>query len=111
MSIEALDCQTCPDQAKLSLSIPDLPDDVQSGADAIFAHLAGNGLVPHIQCDGHPISIAVRLAKEFQNFTPENLKDKSNILLNFLVETIAQYAEETHAATLSFEFQFQRGMA
>ena len=111
MSTETLDCRTCPDSANIALSIPDLPDEVQKSADAILSHLAGNGLRPHIQCDGHPIAIAVRLAKEFNTFTPEGLKPQGNQILDFLVQSVAQYAEETHAATLSFEFKFDRGVA
>lgn len=111
MSVETLDCKTCPDSADIALSIPDLPHHVQKSADAILAHLAGNGLSPHIQCDGHPITIAVQLAKEFNAFTPEPLKNQGLALLGFLVQSVTQYAEETHAATLSFEFRFDRGVA
>lgn len=95
---------------KLSLSIPDLPDEVQSSADVILGHLAGQGLMPHLEMQGHPISIAVRLAKEFQAFTPQHLTQQSQTLLGFLTETLTQYAEETHAATLSFDFSFVRGV-
>lgn len=111
MSTETIDKPFCDhqDKDKLSLSIPDLPDEVQRHADTMLGHLAGQGLTPKIEMQGHPITIAVKLAKEFQAFTPQHLTEASQSLLGFLVDTLTQYAEDTHAATLSFDFNFIRG--
>jgi hypothetical protein len=87
----------------------DIEPHVQKSIDRVLDYMIAHGLSPFMEISGDILETALIIAKEFPASLPEHLQEDGKNIVTYLLQWLADYADETNASHMNLTLKLTKG--